>query len=129
MTDRELYILAKEVSKNAYAPFSKFCVGAALLSKNGAVYLGVNVENSSYGGTICAERAAVLAAVTAGEREFESIAIVANDSKVFPCGICRQFLYEFEPNLRVIIGNDEKSIEVYKLNELLTNGFRIKCEC
>lgn len=126
MTDRELYLKAKEISKNAYAPFSKFHVGTALLTKKGNVYLGVNVENSTYGATICAERNAVLAAVTAGEREFDTIAIVANDSKVYPCGICRQFLFEFGEEIRVVLGENEDKIEVYKISELLPNGFRLE---
>lgn len=125
MTDRELYLAAKEVAQNAYAPFSKFCVGAAILCKTGEVYLGVNVENSSYGGTICAERAAAVSALTAGKLDFEAIAIVANGDKVFPCGICRQFLYEFAPKLRIVTGEDEDNLEVYRLDELLPNGFRI----
>ena len=70
MTDRELYLAAKKAAENAYAPFSNFRVGAALLTQRGDVYLGVNVENSSYGATICAERAAVISAVTAGDTEF-----------------------------------------------------------
>lgn len=126
MTDRELYLKAKEISKNAYAPFSKFHVGTALLTKKGNVYLGVNVENSTYGATICAERNAVLAAITAGEREFDTIAIVANDSKVYPCGICRQFLFEFGEEIRVVLGENEDKIEVYKISELLPNGFRLE---
>ncbi len=128
MTDVELYRAAKKAMENAYAPFSRFHVGAALLTKKGNVYLGVNVENSSYGATVCAERAAVSAAVTAGEREFQSIAIVANGEKVFPCGICRQFLYEFAPDLRIITGNSEENIEVYNLFELFPNGFRFEAQ-
>lgn len=125
MTDKELYLRAKKISKNAYAPFSNFRVGAALLAKSGKVYTGVNVENSSYGGTICAERTACTRAITAGEREFDKIAIVANKNKVFPCGICRQFLYEFAPELRVVVGEDEDHLEAYTLSELLPNGFRL----
>ena len=125
MTDRELYLAAKKAAENAYAPFSNFCVGAALLTQRGDVYLGVNVENSSYGATICAERAAVISAVTAGDREFAKIAIVANEHKVLPCGICRQFLYEFAPNLKIITGSSEDELEIFELSELLPNGFRL----
>ena len=125
MTDRELYLAAKKAAENAYAPFSNFRVGAALLTQRGDVYLGVNVENSSYGATICAERAAVISAVTAGDREFAKIAIVANGHKVLPCGICRQFLYEFAPNLKIITGSSEDELEIFELSELLPNGFRL----
>lgn len=128
MTDRELYLAAKKAAENAYAPFSNFCVGAALLTQRGDVYLGVNVENSSYGATICAERAAVISAVTAGDREFAKIAIVANGHKVLPCGICRQFLYEFAPNLKIITGSSEDELEIFELSELLPNGFRLIAE-
>ena len=125
MTDRELYLAAKKAAENAYAPFSNFRVGAALLTQKGDVYLGVNVENSSYGATICAERAAVISAVTAGDREFAKIAIVANGHKVLPCGICRQFLYEFAPNLKIITGSSEDELGIFELSELLPNGFRL----
>lgn len=128
MTDRELYLAAKKAAENAYAPFSNFRVGAALLTQRGDVYLGVNVENSSYGATICAERAAVISAVTAGDREFAKIAIVANGHKVLPCGICRQFLYEFAPNLKIITGSGEDELEIFELSELLPNGFRLIAE-
>ncbi len=128
MTDRELYLAAKKAAENAYAPFSNFRVGAALLTQRGDVYLGVNVENSSYGATICAERAAVISAVTSGDREFAKIAIVANGHKVLPCGICRQFLYEFAPNLKIITGSSEDELEIFELSELLPNGFRLIAE-
>ena len=128
MTDRELYLAAKKAAENAYAPFSNFRVGAALLTQRGDVYLGVDVENSSYGATICAERAAVISAVTAGDREFAKIAIVANEQKVMPCGICRQFLYEFAPHLKIITGNSEDELEIYELCEMLPYGFRIEAD-
>ena len=95
MDNKELYRKAKETAQNAYAPFSNFYVGAALLSKSGKVYTGVNVENSSYGATICAERSAFLQGVTAGERSFEKIAVATKEGGAWPCGICRQFMWEF----------------------------------
>src|SRR5882762_2288030 len=86
----------------SYAPYSKFAVGAALLAESGDVYSGCNVENISFGLTICAERSAVVAAVQAGCRRFSGIAIVADtDSPLLPCGACRQFLAEFEPSLPI----------------------------
>lgn len=105
---------ALEVRKNAYAPFSKFAVGAAIIAKDGSIFTGVNVENSSFGATNCAERTALFSAVTAGERDFEAIVIasVLNGKAVFPCGICRQVLADFNPKMRVILVNsDTKQIE------------------
>ncbi len=105
---------ALEVRKNAYAPFSKFAVGAAIITKEGSIFTGVNVENSSFGATNCAERTALFSAVTAGQRDFEAIVIasVLNGKAVFPCGICRQVLADFNPEMRVILVNsDTKMIE------------------
>ncbi len=93
---------AFEARQKAYAPYSNFAVGAALRTKSGRIFCGCNVENLSFGLTICAERAAVFAAVAAGEREFEAIAIVADSVQpVTPCGACRQVLAEFAPSLPV----------------------------
>lgn len=116
ISDRDLAKLAKEARENAYAPFSKFKVGAAILTKEGRVFTGCNVENSSYGGTICAERVAAVKAVSEGFKNFEAIAVTE-----MPCGICRQFLYEFNPDLRVICKS-----KTYVLKELLPEGFRLK---
>ncbi len=115
--------------ENAYAPYSKFKVGAALLTKSGNVFKGCNVENSSYGATICAERVAACNAVANGEKDFEAIAIVYDKSKLAkPCGICRQFLYEFNPGLLVISANLEGKYEAKKLFEILPDGFNLKIE-
>ena len=105
MNDKDLTARAAEFRSRAYAPYSGFSVGAALLGKSGKVYGGVNVENASYPVGICAERAAIAAAVTAGERAFEALAIIA-DSPVpcAPCGMCRQMLVEF-PIARIILAN------------------------
>ena len=126
MEYRELYEMADSVKENAYAPFSDFKVGAALLTGSGRIYTGVNVENSSYGGTICAERTAFVKAVSEGERDFRAIAIAANDSEALPCGICRQFMYEFEPELDVITGENKENLRVQKLSDLLPGGFRLE---
>lgn len=125
MDNKELFRLAQKAMPNAYAPFSKFQVGAALLSKDGQVFTGVNVENSSYGGTICAERTACLKAVSEGVREFEKIALVTSEGFGWPCGLCRQFLYEFAPDLEVITGPDEDNLRSLKLYELLPEGFKL----
>jgi len=125
MTDRELYLEAKKAMGNAYAPFSKFSVGAALLTKDGKVFTGCNIENSSYGAGICAERTACVKAVSEGSKSFDAIAVVCNDGEVTPCGICRQFLYEFEPKLRIITGKDEDHLVEYRLDDILKLGFRL----
>ena len=125
MTDRELFEKAQSMLKNAYAPFSGFRVGAALLTAGGEVFTGVNVENSSYGGTICAERTAAVKAVSEGFLDFTSIAIASSGGEALPCGICRQFLFEFGGDLRVITGIDADHLHVHNLNELLPGGFRL----
>ena len=100
---------ALEVRKNAYAPFSNFAVGAAIVTTDGTIFTGVNVENSSFGATNCAERTALFSAITAGYRNFEAIVIASNlnGKAVFPCGICRQVLADFNPEMRVILANSE----------------------
>ena len=123
---KELYKRALEARKNAYAPFSGFAVGAALLTSDGSIYTGVNVENSSYGATICAERTAFVKAISEGERNFKAIAVTAGDEQeALPCGICRQFMYEFAPSLEVITGTDIEALNVRTLDEILPLGFRL----
>lgn len=124
--NKELFRMAVAAEKNSYAPFSNFHVGAALLSVDGRVFTGVNVENSSLGATICAERTACTKAVSEGVREFTKIAISGNGGEAWPCGICRQFLYEFAPNLRVITGADEDQLQDKSLSEILLDGFRVE---
>ena len=122
-TDRELYSMAEEARNNAYAPFSGFRVGAALMTCEGKVFTGVNVENSSYGATICAERTAFVKAISEGERSFEAIAISAGEEPALPCGICRQFMAEFAPNIRIITGSSAGELKVSTLKELLPEAF------
>ena len=125
MTEKELINLAYEAAKMAYAPYSKFYVGAALLTEDGEVYTGCNVENSSYGATICAERVAALKAVSDGRRKFAAIAIVsASEDFTYPCGICRQFLSEFmKEDGKVILHDKEEGIKIYTLGELIPAAF------
>ncbi len=126
MKYRQLYETACAMLPRAYAPFSKFKVGAALLSKSGEVFTGVNVENSSFGATICAERTAFVKAISEGEREFEAIAIVSSDGEAWPCGICRQFMKEFcDDEFKIITGDDADSLKVYTMDEILPEGFRL----
>lgn len=126
MNDKELYRMAADVKNNAYAPYSGFRVGAALLAQSGKVYTGVNVENASFGATLCAERGAVAKAVSEGERKFQALAIASSLGEAMPCGICRQVLMEFTPELRVITGKDEEHLEVYSLSELLPGAFSLE---
>lgn len=104
--ENELVQAALQVRELAYAPYSQYKVGAAILGKSGRIYTGCNVENASYGATICAERVAAVKAVSDGELEFEALAVaVDGDEPGSPCGICRQFLAEFGIGLRLILVN------------------------
>ncbi|MBR4113518.1 MAG: cytidine deaminase [Anaerotignum sp.] len=124
MTDKELVMLAKEAMQFAYAPYSNFKVGAALLSKDGQVFKGCNIENAAYGPSNCAERTAMFKAISEGVREFEKIAVVASSGDyASPCGICRQVLFEFMPDGKVILDSDEKGMITYTVRELLPLGF------
>ena len=126
LTDKEKNELArsaKEASKKAYAPYSKCLEGAALLTQSGEVYSGANVENASYGLTICAERSAIFQAVNDGNREFKAIAISLKNGE-FPCGACRQVLNEFNSDLIVLMVDEEgMKIKETTLKELLPNAF------
>lgn len=114
---------AVEASRKAYCPYSNYYVGAALKSKQGEVFLGCNVENSAFSSTICAERTALVKAVSEGHREFEKLAIVTKHGGI-PCGSCRQMLYEFGSDLKVICADLEGSISrECELSDLLPNGF------
>lgn len=111
---------AKKARDSAYAPYSRFAVGAALLTKSGRIITGCNVENLSFGLTICAERAAVFSAIAAGEKEFEAIAVVADSvSPVTPCGACRQVLSEFASELPICSANLQDVRFVSSIQELL----------
>ena len=121
--DLALLAFAREVQEKAYAPYSGFRVGAAIYA-NDEIFQGVNVENAAYGSTICAERAALTAAVTAGCKDISAIAIVGDSqSPTVPCGCCRQALAEFNPELRVIMGGSTDEVLVMTLGELLPEAF------
>ena len=122
MKPTELIDLARQARKRAYAPYSHYKVGAALLGKSGAVYLGCNVENASYGHTVCAERTAVLKAVSEGETEFEAIAVVTRNGGS-PCGACRQVLSEFSPELIIYIADKDGEYRTTTLKQLLPDSF------
>ncbi len=124
MKDSELIKKAKRARERAYAPYSKFKVGAALLAKSGKIYTGANVENATFGLTVCAERVAIFRAITNGEKYFVKIAVVVDkDEPVTPCGACRQVLSEFASNLKIICANLEGKTERYSLSELLPEAF------
>lgn len=112
--------VAHDVREAAHAPYSRFFVGAALLSESGKVYSGCNVENVSYGLTMCAERVAVGSAITDGSRDFTFLALVSDSKEpVVPCGACRQVLAEFNPNLRIVSQNLEGMTAEFRLDQLL----------
>lgn len=122
--DSELMDMAKEAMKSAYAPYSHFSVGAAVETDDGEVYCGCNIENSSYGATICAERTAISKAVSEGYRRITRIAICdSNNSFAWPCGICRQVMSEFAVEDFYVILEDNGKLSNFFLKELLPNSF------
>lgn len=119
---------AKEASKTSYSPFSRFAVGAAVIASSGKIYQGCNVENSSFGLTICAERTAIFKAVSEGEREILAVAIYSpNSDSCYPCGACRQVLYEFQGENEEIsvVTENMGNLDINKLSYFLPCGFRI----
>lgn len=122
MTHGELIASATAARERAYAPYSRFRVGAALLGQSGRVYTGCNVENAAYGPSMCAERTAVFKAVSEGEREFEAIAVVTENG-VSPCGTCRQVMMEFAPDMTVIIADTQGNTHQSTVRDLLPEGF------
>ena len=123
MEAKELMKIARKARQNAYAPYSHFAVGAALLAESGRVYTGCNIENASYGLTCCAERNVIFAAVGAGERRFKMLAVAADSPEpVAPCGACRQVIAEFGIPL-VVMGNLKEATKTMTAEELLPYGF------
>lgn len=119
----ELITAAIEASKQAYIPYSNYAVGAALRSTNGQIHTGCNVENASYPASICAERTALVKAVSEGCRSFDILVVATRDGGT-PCGVCRQMLYEFSPDLRIILTDLAGTITLEtSLKELLPHGF------
>lgn len=118
---------AKEAAKQSYSPFSKFAVGASVLAKSGKVYSGCNIENSSFGMTICAERCAIFKAVSEGEREILAVAIYSpNTDDCNPCGACRQVMYEFQGECEIeVITEEAGELNIRKLGVYLPYGFKI----
>ncbi len=132
MTNQQLLAKAKSAMQNAYAPYSGFLVGAALLCADGTIYTGCNIENASFSVTNCAERTALFKAISDGKRQFCAIAVVGGHGGVCsdfatPCGVCRQAFSEFCDNdLRIILGTDDGRIKEYTLGALLPDTFALK---
>lgn len=129
MTNSDLLNEAKKAMEKSYSPYSKFKVGAALLTSTGKIYSGCNIENSSFGATICAERTAAVKAVSEGEKEFIKLAIVSSDGGfTYPCGICRQFYSEFVKKCIVIMEDKIEGIKEVEFTELFPNAFSFEVE-
>ncbi len=125
MTDCELVELAFSMLERSYSPYSGFAVGAALLCADGAVFTGCNVENAAYGSTICAERTALVKAVSEGRRDgFAALAIAGrSEDYCWPCGACRQMLHEFAPGLRLLVARGDGDFVSTTLDALFPYGF------
>lgn len=122
-TNLELREKAKEASTHAYSPYSKACVGSAILTSDNTIYSGCNVENSSYGGTVCAERVAIFKAVSEKPLKLKKVYVYSKDGWP-PCGMCRQVISEFAtPELEIIIGNEQGGETVMKFSDLMPLSF------
>lgn len=126
MDYNKLMDMAKKASENSYSPYSHFPVGACVLTESGKTYIGTNVENSSFGATICAERSAIVNAIVNGERKLTAVAIYGPKMKrCTPCGICRQVINDFrsDKGVDIILEGDDGEIEIHTIDELLPLGF------
>lgn len=123
MENREIIKKAIEAKKNSYSPYSKFSVGAAVLTEDGEVYTGCNIEIASYSPTLCAERTAIFKAISEGSKKIKKIAIVGDANPTYPCGVCRQVIREFGKDAQIIIANSPDDYEVYTTDELLPHSF------
>lgn len=122
----DLLAAARSAWHNAYVPYSRFRVGAALRSGKGIIHAGANVENASFGLTRCAEQSAIQSLVTSGEREFSELVIFTEAAEpASPCGACRQILFEFSPSATVMLVNSEGALEVHEVASLLPGGFKL----
>lgn len=128
MDYKELIVKAMEARKYAYVPYSKFKVGAAVLTEENLIYTGCNIENASFGATNCAERTAIFKAVSDGHKIIKAIAIVGSESeKTYPCGICRQVISEFaEDGVEIILATNENDYVIKKMDEILPGTFTKK---
>ena len=126
MKEKKMIDMAREVLNNAYVPYSNYRVGAVVESSSGRLYTGCNIENMSFGLTVCAERVAIFKAISEGEKGFTRIVIVSDDSAIpIPCGACLQVMSEFsDDNLEIIVSSKDGRLERYKLTDLLPNPFK-----
>lgn len=123
----ELYESAGNALKHSYCPYSGFQVGAALLTADGKIFTGINVENAAYGASVCAERTAFVSAVASGHTEFIALTVVSSEGAVTPCGICRQFIAEFcSPDFLIMTGDNADNIKEYRLGDLLPDAFSLR---
>lgn len=126
MIDKKLLDIAKKASENAYAPYSNFKVGVALKTKEGKIFSGCNVENASYGLTMCAERIAIFKAVSEGYRDFEEMLLYVDTDILFtPCGACRQVIAEFSSDMKITVISKKETL-VTSIKELLPYGFSLE---
>ena len=124
MNNKELIALAIRARENAVATYSDFKVGSVIVTTSGRVFAGCNVENSTYGLTMCAERIAIFKALSEGERAFAKIVVVADTPQpCYPCGACRQIIWDFAPGAEVVCANVQGDIEVFKAGELMPHAF------
>ena len=120
---REMQVAAKAAMKNAYCPYSKFRVGAAVLTESGEIFAGCNVEDASYGLTMCAERNAIFQAVARGQRKIKAVVVVTPKKGVTPCGACRQVINEFNPDADIFSFGKGAAAQHFKLSQLLPDAF------
>lgn len=123
----ELIQIALDNKENSYSPYSNFRVSAVVMTKNGEIYKGVNIENASYPATICAERSALAAAISEGVRDFHTIVITGDSKDTYPCGVCRQFMAEvLDTDTKVVIANSPTDYKTYSMEDLLPHSFSKK---
>lgn len=124
---KELIKLAIENKKNSYSPYSNFRVSSVVLTKKGNIYKGVNIENAAYSVTLCAERSALSSAISAGDREIDTIVITGDSTMTYPCGVCRQFMAEFlDSDSKIVIANSIENYKIYGLEDILPYNFSKK---
>ncbi len=121
--EKKLIEMALKARLKSYAPYSKFQVGAAVLTEDDRIFTGCNIENASYTPTICAERTAIFKAISEGYRKIEKIVVVGDGNFTYPCGVCRQVIREFGENIEIIVAKSENEYRKYKLEDLLPHSF------
>lgn len=124
MEDKLLIKIAMEAREKSYSPYSKFKVGAAVYTKSKKVFTGCNIESAAYSPTICAERVALSKCISEGYFDIEKIAVVGSDKSIStPCGVCRQFIFEFGKDIQIICAKSTDSFKIYTIKDLLPEGF------